>query len=200
MGKLMNIPAYRQAQYLLILQPGEALRNRIQQQREAFGTAYQCPLPTGKPHITLVQFVTWQMSEERLRNRLHTVAMGCPPFKVELSGFGSFPSHTIYINVATKNGIQCLVKELRVAQRLMKSADSSPHFITEPYITLANKLQPWQYEKAWPAYEHKHFTGSFVADSMLLIKRPLDSRSWQIVERFELMNLPVSTTQGALFA
>jgi 2'-5' RNA ligase len=199
MGKLMNIPAYRQAQYLLVLQPHEDLRNRILQQKQTFHTTFQTSSSGGKPHITLVQFVTWQMSEERLCNRLHTIAMGSFPFKVELNGFGSFPSHTIYINVATKNNIQHLVKELKVAQRLMKSSDSSPYFITEPHITLARKLLPWQYEKAWLEYEHKHFTGSFIADSMLLIKRPLDSMAWQIVERFELMNLPVSTKQGALF-
>jgi 2'-5' RNA ligase len=199
MGKLMNIPAYRQAQYLLVLQPNEALRNRIQQQRQVFSDAYQCPLPGSKPHITLAQFTTWQMSEERLRNRLQTVAMGHPPFKVDLAHYGSFPSHTIYINVATKNHIQHLVRELKVAQRLMKSGDSTPHFVTEPHIVLARRLQPWQYEKAWREYERKHFTGSFVADSMLLIKRPLDSMAWQIVERYELMNLPVNTTQGALF-
>lgn len=199
MGKLLNIPAYRQAQYLLVLQPSETLRNRIQQQRQIFSDTYQSILPGSKPHITLAQFVTWQMSEERLRHRLHMVAMGCHPFKVDLANYGSFPSHTIYINVATKNQIQQLVREIKVAQRLMKSTDNTPHFITEPYITIARKLLPWQYEKAWLEYEHKHFSGSFVADSMLLIKRPLDSKAWQIVERFELMNLPVSTTQGALF-
>lgn len=199
MGKLLNIPAYRQAQYLLILQPSETLRNRIQQQRQTLSDTYQSPLPGSKPHITLVQFVTWQMSEERLRNRLHAIAMGCPPFKVDLAGYGSFPSHTIYINVATKNHIQMLVRELKTAQRLMKSSDNSPHFVTEPHITVARKLQPEQYDKAWLEYEHKHFSGSFVADSILLIKRPLDSKVWQIVERFELMNLPVNTTQGALF-
>jgi 2'-5' RNA ligase len=199
MGKLMNIPAYRQAQYLLILQPHEDLRNRIIQQKQAFYTAYQTPSPGGRPHITLAQFVTWQMSEERLCSRLRTIAMGSYPFKVELNGYGSFPAHTIYINVTTKNHIQELVKELKAAQRLMKSSDSSPHFITEPHITLANKLLPWQYEKAWLEYEHKHFTGSFIAGNILLIKRPLKGTAWQIVERFELMNLPVSTKQGALF-
>lgn len=199
MGKLLNIPAYKQAQYLLILQPSEALRTRIEQQRQTFSTTYQNPLPGGKPHITLVQFVTWQMSEERLRNRLNTIAMGSQPFKVTLSNYGSFPTHTIYINVATKNHIHQLVRELKGAQRLMKSGDNTPHFVTEPHIVLSRQLKPGQYENAWLEYEHKHFNGSFVADSMLLIKRPLDSKAWQIVQRFELMNLPVNTTQGALF-
>ncbi len=200
MGKMMNIPAYRQAHYLLVLQPHEDLRNRILLQKQQFHATYQTPSPGGKPHITLAQFVTWQMNEERLAHRLRVLAMGAVPFKVQVDGYGSFPAHTIYINVSTKNQIQELVKELKSAQRLMKSADNSPHFITEPHITLARKLQPWQYEKAWALYEHKHFAGSFIADGMLLIKRYTDSTVWQVVQRFDFMNLPVATKQGALFA
>ncbi len=199
MGKLLNIPAYRQAQYLLVLQPHEELRNRIVQQKQAFQAKYQTPPAGGKPHLTLVQFVTWQMSEERLVNRLHLLSMGFAPFKVSLEGYGSIPSHTIYINVSAKNQVQQLIRALRPAQRLMKSTDSSPYFATEPNIILARKLQPKQYEKGWQEYEYKHFTGSFIADGMLLLKRPLDSTAWQIVQRFDFMNLPVETRQGALF-
>jgi hypothetical protein len=81
----------------------------------------------------------------------------------------------------------------------MKSTDSSPYFINDPHILLARRLLPWQYEKAWADYSHRHFTGSFIADGMLLLKRPLDSSAWQIVQRFSFMNLPVDTKQGALF-
>ena len=42
------------------------------------------------------------MMEERIVNRLKNVSMGYHPFKVELKDFGSFPSHTIYINVTSK--------------------------------------------------------------------------------------------------
>ncbi len=199
MGKLLNIPAYHQAQFLLVLQPHEELRNRIVQQRQVFQQKYAASPTGGKPHLTLVQFVTWQMSEERLVNRLNLLAMGFAPFKVSLDGFAGLPSHTITINVSAKNQVLQLVRALRPAQRLMKSTDNSPHFITDPCILLARKLQPWQYEKAWQEYAHKHFTGSFIADGMLLLKRPLDSNAWQIVQRFDFMNLPVDTKQGALF-
>jgi hypothetical protein len=69
----------------------------------------------------------------------------------------------------------------------------------EPCIAIARKLLPWQYEKGWLEYSHKHFTGRFIADSMLLLKRRSADRSWQIAGRFEFMNLPVTTKQGELF-
>jgi len=34
---------------------------------------------------------------------------------------------------------------------------------------------------------------------MLLIKRPVGENNYQIVQRFEFMNLPVATKQGDLF-
>ncbi len=69
----------------------------------------------------------------------------------------------------------------------------------EPYITIARKLLPWQYEKGWLEYSHRQFTGRFIADGMLLLKRPEGSFAWQLVQRFDFMNLPVNTTQGTLF-
>jgi 2'-5' RNA ligase len=77
--------------------------------------------------------------------------------------------------------------------------DNKPHFIDMPYLTIARKLVPWQYEKAWPEYSNLHFTGRFIADSMLLMKREVGDKKYQIVQRFEFMNLPVATKQGELF-
>ena len=77
--------------------------------------------------------------------------------------------------------------------------DHKPHFILEPHLTIARKLQPWQYEQGWLEYSHKHFTGRFIADAMLLLKRPVGELKYQVVQRFEFQNLPVSTKQGELF-
>ena len=111
------------------------------------------------------------MMEERIVNRLKTIAMGYHPFKVELKDYGSFPSHTIFINIESKQQVQNLVKELRPAQRLMTlNKENKPHFIDDPHLTVARKLLPWQYEKGWLEYSHRHFTGRFIADGMLLIK------------------------------
>ena len=198
-----SIPGYKLNEYLLVLNPNEDLRGRIMNVKEQFSEAYKVDNARfGKPHIPLANFVQYQMKEEKLINRLKTVAMGHHPFKVELKDFGSFPSHSIYINVTSKVPVQHLVERIRSeAQQIMKlNPTDRAHFIMEPQINIARKLQPWQYEKAWLEYSKKHFTGRFIADSMLLLKRPVGTLKYQIAQLFEFQNLPVTTVQGALFA
>ncbi|HXD78087.1 MAG TPA: 2'-5' RNA ligase family protein [Puia sp.] len=207
-------------EYMLILNPHEELRGRIQLLKKQFHDAY--PAPGGsaaagaKPHLTLVRFTQLALMEERIIQRLRVIAMGYCPFKVELKDFGSFPTHTIYLQVTSKLPIRGLLTEIREAQRLMRlDKDRKPHFMEEPHIPIARKLLPWQYEKGWQEYEKKSFTGRFVADGMLLLKRRAAdvtdgpatggrdawaSRAWQISERFAFQNLPVATKQGQLFS
>jgi 2'-5' RNA ligase len=189
-------------EYMLVLSPHEELRNRILQTKKEFHDKYEVAAANGgRPHIVLARFTQLEMLEERIVNRLKVVGMGYHPFKVELKDFGSFPSHTLFINVITREPIQGLVREIKESQRLMKlDNDHKPHFIDEPFITIARKLLPWQYEKGWLEYSHRHFTGRFIADSMLLLKRRVGDKAYQIAQRFELMNLPISTKQGELFA
>jgi 2'-5' RNA ligase len=198
----LTLPGYKVNEYLLVLNPHEDLRNKIKAVKKEFHDTYKAPNALwGKPHITLVNFLQYAMMEERIISRLKTVAMGYHPFKVELKDFGSFPSHTIYINVTTKEPVRELVKEMRPFQQLMKlNKDNKPHFIDEPHLTVARKLLPWQYEKGWLEYSQKHFTGRFIADSMLLLRRQAGvDNPYQILHRLEFMNLPVSTKQGELF-
>jgi 2'-5' RNA ligase len=198
----VTIPGYRIFEYLLVLNPHDELRNKIMKVRQEFNEEYKVSAALGgKPNIILANFLQYEMMEERLINRLKVVAMGFHPIKVELRDFGSFPSHTIYINVVSKVPVQTLVKQLRhETQRLMKlNDDNKPHFILEPHLTIARRLQPWQYEKGWLEYSNKNFTGRFIADGMLLLKRPLDEKKYQVVQRFEFQNLPVTTKQGELF-
>lgn len=198
----ITMPGYRVYEYLLVLSPHEELRDRIAEVKKKFFEDYKASSAIGgKPHVALVNFLQYEMIEERLVNRLKAIAMGYYPVKVELKDFGSFPSHTIFINVSSKIPVQELVKEIRSqAQRLMKLNDENkPHFIGEPHIAIARRLLPWQYEKGWLEYSNRHFSGRFIADSMLLLKRPLDEKKYQIVQRFDFQNLPVTTRQGELF-
>lgn len=198
-----TVPGYRVNEYLLVLNPHEELRRKIMQVKKEFYETYKTPMTIGgRSYVGLVSFTQYEMMEERIINRLKVIAMGQHPIKVELKDYGSFPSHTIYINVTSKVPIQNLVKGIRSeAQRLMKlNEDHKPHFILEPHVTIARKLQPWQYEKGWLEYSTKHFTGRFIADGMLLLKRSPEENKYQIVQRFEFMNLPVATKQGELFS
>jgi 2'-5' RNA ligase len=198
---IMQHAGYRQNEYLLILNPHEELRNKIKDVKEDFAKKFDAPNARwGKPHVTLAKFTQLEMMEERIINRLKIVAMGYHPIKVELKDFGSFPSHTIYINITTKEPVRDLVKEIKPWQKLLKlNDDNKPHFLDEPHLTIARQLKPWQYEKAWLEYSQKNFTGRFIADSMLLLKRKAGEMGYQIAGRFEFQNLPVSTKQGELF-
>jgi len=197
-----TIPGYRIYEYLLVLSPHKELWDKIMEVKMKFADDYESEhAKWGKPHITLANFVQYEMMQERLVNRLRIVAMGTTPFKVELRDFGSFPSHTIYINIVTKVQVQNLVKTIRHnAQKLMKlNDDNKPHFILEPHLTIARKLLPWQYEKGWLEYSNKNFTGRFIADNMVLLRRPVGEMKYQVVRKFEFENMPVMTKQGELF-
>ncbi len=168
--------------------------------KKEFAKKFEVPSAEwGKPHITLVRFTQLQLMEERIVNRFKMIAMAMPAFKVELKGFGSFPSHTIYINVDTKVAIQMLVKSLKPAQSLLKTKEQKPHFIEESHITVARRLLPWQYEKGWLEYSGRSFTGRFIANSIVLLRRSAGVKTYQPVQRFEFLNMPVVTKQGELF-
>lgn len=202
MESLQNtMPGYRMNDYLLVVPPNEDLRGKIISVRKQFNEKYQPAMPlTGRPHMALVHFVAYSMMEEKIMHRFHRIALGTTPFKIELKNFASFPTHTIYINVATKIPVQNLVKELKSVQKLMKAdKEHDPHFIAEPFIPIARKLLPWQFEKGWLEYSHAHFSSKIIADGMLLLKRPLGDKGYQVVQRFEFLNMPVTTRQGELF-
>lgn len=197
----INMPGYRVFEYQLVLAPHEALRNKIRDLRQEFNQAYSMESQSkGRCSILLCSFTQYEMMEEKVRSRMHSIAMGTTPFKIELQDFGSYPAHSIFINVATRLPVQQLVKEIRhQSQRLLRLNDEhKPHFMLEPHLTLAARLKPWQYEKAWMDYSNRHFSGRFIADNMVLLRRPLGEFQYQILDRFQFENMPVTTRQGML--
>jgi 2'-5' RNA ligase len=200
-NELLTPPGYRVIDYLMVLQPHEELWHTIMEIKKKFAKDYDCETALfTKPHITLVRFRQIEMMETRIIQQLKNITMTLSPFKVELKEFGSFPSHTIYINITSKVPIVNTVKALRAPQKLMKlDKDNKPYFITEPHLTIARKLQPWQYEKGWIEYEHKHFHGRFIADHALLLKRREGNRAYQIAAKFAFQNVHAQTKQGELF-
>ena len=198
----LAMPGYELNEYMLVLAPHEELWHKIVRIREEFAETYKANgCRYTRPHILLVSFSNWSMMEDKIIQRLQQISLGLTPFKTELKDYGSFPSHSIFINVISKLPFQALVRSIKEMQRLMKvNKETKPHFIEEPYILIGRKLKPWQYEKAWLEFSNRHFTGRFIADHMLLLKRPAGSKSaFQIARRFEFQNLPVATKQGSFF-
>lgn len=198
---IQTMPGYRLNEYMLVLAPHEELRRKIQVVKKEFAEKYQCPQASWtKPHLLLSRFMQYEMMEERVRHRLKTIAMGFHPVKIELRDFGSYPSHSIIIPVISREPVKALVKEIRESQRILKpDTEHKPYFADDPHIIVAAKLAPWQYEKGWLEFSHRHFTGRFIAESMLLLKRRPGEKAWQILERMNFQNLPVATKQGELF-
>jgi 2'-5' RNA ligase len=199
---IQSLPGYRFNEYMLVLSPHEELRKKIVQVKKDFAEAFKCPQATwSKPHMMLARFTQYEMMEERILNRMKSIAMGFYPVKIELKDFGSYPSHSIFINVVSREPVRDLIREIREVQRLLKpDPEHKPYFTDDPHILISNKLVPWQYENAWKEYTHRHFTGRFIAESMLLIKRRSGEKAWQIVERLSFQNLPVAVRQGDLFS
>jgi len=198
---LLTSSGYLVNEYAVVLEPHEELCNTIMEEKKIFSEAFQCPEAMHvKPRITLVHFKQHELIEPHIVRQVKNIATSLSDFKVELKNFGSFPSHTIYISVVSKVQIMDIVKELKSSQKLMKfDDDNKPHFLTEPNISIARKLLPWQYEKAWLEYERKHFHGRFIADHVLLLKRRENTKMWKTANRFDFKNEKTDLSQGALF-
>lgn len=197
-------------EYLLVIKPNANVTEKILQVKEQFSEKFKIvQAKQSYPQITLVKFFQFKVIESRLINRLNTIAMGYHPFKVSLKNYGSFPRHTVFINIDSKQQVRNLVKELAPARQLMTlDKDKSPHFIDNPHLIIGRSLLPWQYEQSWNEYQHKHFTAHFIAEGMSLLRRPLTNQpdgkiipgKYQKVMQFKFMNLPIATKQGDLFA
>lgn len=175
--------------YLLIIQPSDDVKAKVNALKRAFAEAYECPQALhSKPHITLLRFMQYGMNERNIIHKMQVYINRHSSFLVSLSNFGSFPTHTIYINVETKNKIVDVVKSLKPVQSFLKyDKEHKPHFITTPHLTLARKLQPWQYEKGWLEYSNTHFTASFMVNNILLLKRNIEQKHYTLAATFELM-------------
>src|SRR4051794_37087885 len=128
-GELRQINHLLPAEYLLVLSPHQALWDEIKTIKEKFAKDYDCETAKrGLPHITLIAFRQMQTMERQILPKLRSIANTLSPFKVELKGFGSFPSHTIYINITSKVEIVNAVKALRAPQKFMKlDKENKPH-------------------------------------------------------------------------
>ena len=200
MNTELSMPGYRPYEYLLVMSPHEDLRQKISGVKKAFFEKYGVQTALmGRPQITLARFTQLEMMEERLLNKLRLTSMGLPPIKIELNGFGNYPTHSLFINIVNKNQVKNIINGFKEARRLMKGAGENPHFIDDPCIPVAIRMQKEVFKKAVKEYTSKHFAGRFIADHILVLKRRKGDTKYQVLERMALQYLPVHTLQGALF-
>ena len=196
-----RLPGYTLNEYLIILNPHEALRQKIEKCRKELVDNYFIQQPrTGRPNISLVRFSATLMQEEKLMKRLRLIAMEEKPFLVELKDFGSYPMHAIFILIANQPRVLQLIRHLKQLRPLMKAAGDDPHFLLDPQIALAGRISKEKYLEAMKEYLNKKFTGRFLADSFLLLKRAKSDKNYQVVNRFNFECTPLTAAQGELFS
>lgn len=200
MNNALVMPGYRIAEYRLIVPLSEALQQTVTQLRKDLHERYRIPVPfVLPPSLTILHCHAYEGMEAKLVERMQQVATRNSPFKVELQNFAAYPSHSIYIHVPTRSPFNDLCKELKVVKSLTKVPDHDPHFINEPHLLIAQKLKPFQFTRMWMDCEHTQFTGRFVANSMLLLKRSVVTEQYEDVRRFAFASLAHSVKQGTLF-
>jgi 2'-5' RNA ligase len=197
---LLEKLGYPVFEYLLIIKPPEDILVEIQKIKENFAKEYQHHFAAKtSPHITIAMFGQYESKEKAIINKLKELVGQLSEFKIELNGFRSYPSHTIYIDVKSKALIMNAVNKIKQGRLLMKMNNSDkPFFTNDPHLSIARKLLPFQYEKAWVEYEHKNFVNSFLANEMILLKRPVGGSFIQVAT-FPFKNLPIGVQQGVLF-
>lgn len=201
MSNNLHTPGYRISEYRLVLPLPEVLQEKINGLRANLFEKHGIPAATDlKPSITLVKCHAYEKMEQKLTTRLQEVAMGIAPFQATLQGFEAQPSHSIFIQVATRTPFAGLTREVKQTRWLMNVPQHDPQFFSEPKLPLAQKLKPMKFISMWMDCEYRQFNGRFMADAMLLLKRSPLSNRWEVLKRLEFLSRGAMVQQGVLFA
>ncbi len=192
---------YAVAEYRLVVALPPVLQERIVELKKKFADAYDCPeAVSGRPVITLIRFQQYEMMELKILRRMELLAMAQHEFLVEMSDFGSLPSHSIYIPITTQGALTERIRAFRSLLPLLKpDKERKPHYVSEPYLPFAHKLLPWQYEKGWLEMSHTHFSGRFIADHFWLQRRRKGETRFEKFKKLPLMHVRETCQQGSLF-
>lgn len=198
---IKQIPGYNYYEYKIILRPNEYLASRIVEIKKAFCDKFKMGFSEASIiYIPLVSFIQLETKEKQVLHNLQIIADHYRPFNVNLRDFGSLPTHSIFISIETRQQVLNLVKELKSAQQCMQAdRENKAHFINNPFITIASKLLPWQFEKGWLEYKYHCFTGSFMADEMVIMKRKIGTFKFLVAKQFAFNDIKKHALQTELF-
>jgi 2'-5' RNA ligase len=172
--------------FFIALVPHETLRHEVreikEQFRDEFGARHALKSPA---HVTLQMPFKRNSSEEpAISAILEKVALEEKPFRVDLDGFGCFAPRVIFIRIRDHEPVKALHSRLKI--KLTEELDFSEREImhdVQPHITVATRdLTKGAFREAWPAFESMEFSGSFIVNSLFLLKH--NGRNWDIYKEF----------------
>ncbi|HRN47645.1 MAG TPA: hypothetical protein PK110_06345 [Niabella sp.] len=175
--------------YRLIIDTPPVIKKKIAALKTSFDEDYRgMVIAGGNPFIYLATFSQHESAEHLMNEAIDRIALGFMPFKLHLKNLRNLDEHEIYVALGETDIIEYLINELKTVQKVL----INPRFNDIPRITIAQRLMPWQFAKSWPKFQHKHLSGTFLADKMLLLKRMEGFRSWQIIRYLAFQNLVVA--------
>jgi hypothetical protein len=188
------------AEYLLVIYPGEDLRDKLMAEQQQFSTDYGLqmtgtksggsagPAPVGnKPHITVAVFQAGEVMEDTLIRWIQRICHGYRSFDLTLNNYSGFPPHTIYLRVQDPHPFRQLM-QLRAIDEFIRSSGCPPvNLVTRPFLSIAGGLTEQVYNKAMPEYSQKDFHDSFRVEELVLLKRTHPFDACKTVNIFRLL-------------
>src|SRR5687767_14587971 len=104
------------------------------------------------------------------------------PVEITLKNFSHTSTHTIYIDVVSPAAIINLVRSLK---KQLGLAGSQSFFPMKPHLTIARGLRVEQFKEAISDFQKREFNATFIADSMVLMKRESSGDNYTIIKEFE---------------
>lgn len=171
--------------YRLILDMPASLKRKIATIKQQFDLDYKgMVVAGGNPFIYLATFSQYEAHEFKMVSALDKIALGFMPFKMHLKNYAQLNGEEIYISVKDVEVVALLMEQLKEMQHTMLN----PRLNELPRISIAQRLQPWQFENSWSKYRYEHLSATFIVDKMLLLKRMEGFRSWQILKHMYFQN------------
>jgi 2'-5' RNA ligase len=125
------------------------------------------------------------------------------PFKIHLSGFGHFSTHTIYVKLRDKEKICDVAKNIKSFTKaaLKKIPNYPPHIMSEPPLTVAKGILEKEFYEAWPAWKEKDYQVEFDADRIMLLRRPFSAiwKNYTVIGDFPFTGSGILDPQLKMF-
>ncbi len=175
-----------ECEYLLVINPSKSVGNEMRRIKKYFAEKYHyVKAEKTQPHITLAVFRTDESKEKYLTEAIEEVCRYSYPFEVKLSNYNFIPSHNIHVDVRNPSAIMDVVKGLRSLKEKSELLGTRYFFCQHPHITIAGGLQEETFLKAKKDFESRTYQNSFIADSVVLLRRKTQYERCLVIKEFE---------------
>lgn len=144
---------------------------------------------TSPPHITLYPPFKWGIeNENQILDSLELFIQNKESFTINLNGFDSFGSRTIYIKPEISEKLNNLHKglllHLKLSINLSDQQNERPYL---PHMTIATRdLRKEFFQEAWKEFRRKEFNRDFNVAGITLLRH--NGKFWDIAKIFTFVH------------